>query len=163
MSPPASRLDRFADFSRFLTSIGGCRRTDLSTARSLSSTSSASDGPGRPASAVWPSDRRNHLAGSHQGDFEQGEGLLRLVGDHVQAVTQLQFGAASKATQAIVLKSSNYPPAKPGALRCEPLKAAQKAAYAAYTRLNPNHAASGQISILSRDARASLPLAFPDP
>jgi len=55
---------------------------------------------------------------------------------------------------------SKYPPAKPGALGWEPLKAAQKAAYAAYTRLNLNHAASRQVSILSPDARASLSLPF---
>jgi len=31
---------------------------------------------------------------------------------------------------------SKYPPAEPGALECEPLKAARKAAYAAYTLIN---------------------------
>ena len=34
-------------------------------------------------------------------------------------------------------RRSNYPPAKPEALECEPLKAAGKAACAAYTLMNP--------------------------
>ena len=40
------------------------------------------------------------------------------------------------------LIQGKYPPAKPGALGWEPLKAAHKAAYAAYTRLKMDHAAS---------------------
>jgi hypothetical protein len=59
--------------------------------------------------------------------------------------------------------ASKYPPAKPGALGWEPLKAAQKAAYAAYTRVNLDHAASRQIPILSRDARVSLSFPLLEP
>ncbi len=36
----------------------------------------------------------------------------------------------------ISARQSKYPPAKPGALEREPLKAAGKAAYAAYTLIN---------------------------
>jgi hypothetical protein len=53
--------------------------------------------------------------------------------------------------------------AKQGALGWEPLKAAQKAAYAAYTRLHLKRAASRQTPILSRDARGSLSLPFLEP
>jgi hypothetical protein len=49
---------------------------------------------------------------------------------------------------------SKYPPAKPGALECEPLKAAGKAAYAAYTLINSQGLGS-RVNSLS-DALAQL-------